>query len=181
MVGLPASASCVGTIHRPGAHSPAATDDCRACAAHYAGSALPLDFGEVGQRKIFLFVEAKPNSPPRIEEISYEGGKPLAEVRLTLKDLDAQQAGLRSAGWLRVTVPLDEPDPDLARKVRALVPNTVVVHGELPDRPIQEPARPAAGATPAELYRAYHLRQHGQEPVPEVLEAFHGLYETSKG
>jgi DNA repair protein SbcD/Mre11 len=174
---LPAAAQYValGHIHKPQrmSRSPAP--------AYYAGSPLPLDFSEVGQRKVFLFIEAKCGEPARIEQISYEGGKPLADVRLTLGQLDMQQAGLRSAGWLRVTVPLDEPDPDLARKVRALVPNTVVVHGELPKRPAQDPARPAAGATPAELYRAYHLREHGQEPEAEVVEAFHGLYERSKG
>jgi exonuclease SbcD len=174
---LPASAHYIalGHIHKPQrmARAPAP--------AHYAGSPLPLDFSEVGQRKVFLFIEAECGVPARIEQISYEGGKPLADVRLTLEQLDMQQAGLRSAGWLRVTVPLEEPDPDLARKVRALVPNTVVVLAELPERAVQEVARPPAGATPIELYRAYHLREHGQEPDPEVVEAFHGLYERSKG
>ncbi len=54
-------------------------------------------------------------------------------------------------GWLRVTVPLTDKDPDLNRKVRELLPNALVVRAELPavEAPAGHPAgerRPAGQA-----------------------------------
>jgi exonuclease SbcD len=174
---LPASAQYValGHIHKPQRVETAPGP------AYYAGSPLQLDFGEAGQRKVFLVVEARPGLPARVEQVPYEGGKPLQDLRLTLQQLDEQRGQLLEAGWLRITVPLEEPDPDLARKVRGLVPNAVVVHAELPERPALEPDRPAAGATPVELYQAYHLRRHGEKADEEVEAGFQALYQEAGG
>ena len=78
-------------------------------------------------------------------------------------------------------MPLDEPDPDLNRKVRQLVPNAVVVYPELPRREVTPASRPGPSAGPLELYRAYHGQRHGQAPTLEVEEAFDGLYQEVGG
>ena len=176
---LPASAQYValGHIHKPQRveAAPAPT--------YYAGSPLQLDFGEAGQRKGFLVIEARPGLPIRVEEVPYEGGTSLGIHTLTLPQIEQQQAALRQAGWLRITVPLDEPDPDLLRKVRALVPNAVVVHPELPQRSSNDHPqdRPAAGAAPIELYRAYFQRDQGGPPDEELEAAFQHLYADVQG
>jgi exonuclease SbcD len=176
---LPASAQYValGHIHKPQRVETAPVP------TYYAGSPLQLDFGEAGQRKGFLVIEARPGLPIRVEEVPYEGGTPLGVQTLTLPEIEGQQARLRQAGWLRITVPLDEPDPDLARKVRALVPNALIVHPGFTQRPTADlpQDRPAAGATPIELYRAYHQRVQGEPPNDELQAAFQRLYADVQG
>lgn len=176
---LPASAQYValGHIHKPQRieAAPAPT--------YYAGSPLQMDFGEVGQRKGFLVIEARPGLPIRVEEVPYEGGVPLGDHTLTLSQIEELQAALNSSGWLRITVPLEAPDPDLSRKVRSLVPNAIVVRPELSERkpPDGPQDRPAAGAAPVELYRAYFRRDQGEPPDEEIEAAFQGLYAEAQG
>jgi exonuclease SbcD len=174
---LPASAQYValGHIHKPQRVETAPGP------AYYCGSPLQLDFGEAGQRKVFLVVEVSPGLPARVEEVPCEGGRPLQDLTLTLSEIEERRDRLLEAGWLRICVPLGEADPDLARKVRALVPNAVVVHAELPERPALDPARPTAGATPVELYQAYHQRRHGERPDEEIEAGFRALYHDAEG
>jgi exonuclease SbcD len=176
---LPATAQYValGHIHKPQRVEAAPTP------TYYAGSPLQLDFGEAGQRKGFQVIEARPGLPIRVEEVPYEGGTPLGISTLTLPQIEQQQATLRQAGWLRITVPLDEPDPDLLRKVRTLVPNALVVHPELPQRSSNDRPqdRPAAGAAPIELYRAYLQRDQGGPPDEELEATFKHLYADVQG
>jgi exonuclease SbcD len=174
---LPASAQYValGHIHKPQRVETAPGP------AYYAGSPLQLDFGEAGQRKVFLVVEVRAGLPARVEEVPYEGGKRLQVLTLTLPQIEEQRGQLLEAGWLRISVPLKEPDPDLARKVRSLVPNAVVIHAELPERPALEPGRPAASAMPIELYQAYHQRRHGEPADGEIEAGFQILYQDAEG
>jgi exonuclease SbcD len=169
---LPSTAHYIalGHIHRPQRVEAAPSP------AYYAGSPLQLDFGEAGERKVFLLVEAKPRQPARIEPIPYQGGKPLVSLRAPLAELERESITLRDAGWLRVRVPLGAPDPDLNGKVRRLLPNAVVVEAEIGrvKKQIAE-SRPPAGASPVELFRAYFLREHARQPEPDLLEAFERL------
>lgn len=173
---LPSTAHYValGHIHRPQrvAGSPAP--------AYYAGSPLQLDFGEAGEQKVFMSVDARPGQPARIESVPYAGGKPLVKVRKTLEELEGEADALGAAGWLHVTVPLARPDADINARVRRLLPNAVVVAVELPTREEAAPGeRPPQGSPPHELYRAYFRRQHGVEPEKALIETFNALYETT--
>ena len=119
-----------------------------------------------------------PGEPAAVEHVPYEGGQPLFDLRATLEELE-RTADEHRAGWLRVTVPLTERDPDLNRKVRELLPNALVVRAELP-----EPAEPSdvkleKGLPPVKHYGAYHLREHQKEADWAVLEAFQNLYDKS--
>lgn len=175
---LPASAHYValGHIHRPQKlnASPAP--------AYYAGSPLQLDFGEQNDTKTFNLIDATAGKPARVESISYEGAKKLETVRTTLEELEVDASSLQSRGWLQVIVPVHAPVPDLAMRVRKLVPNAVRVEVELPKR--KEPSakeRLPHGAAPPELYRAYFRKEHQGEPEKSLIEAFKELYETSGG
>jgi exonuclease SbcD len=177
---LPSTASYIalGHIHRPQKIDAPAP-------AYYAGSLLQMDFGEAGEEKTFTVVTASPGKPGErapapaiIEHVPYEGGLPLVDLRATLAELE-ETAGQYRTGWLRVTVPLTEKDPDLNRKVRELLPNALVVRADLPEAEEPPEIRLEPGISPVGHYRAYHLRVHQQEADWAVLETFQNLYDQA--
>jgi len=149
--------------------------------AYYAGSPLQLDFGEVGQLKTFVLVNATPGRPAQVEHVPYEGGLPLQDVHATLAELESDADKYRNGRWLRVTVPLTEQDSDINRKVREILPNALVVRVDLPAPTGDNVERFAAGASAPEHYSAYHRKEHDRDPDPEVLETFQQLYEQTSG
>ncbi|HEY7216318.1 MAG TPA: exonuclease SbcCD subunit D [Thermoanaerobaculia bacterium] len=170
---LPPTASYIalGHMHKP-------QEIAAPAPAFYAGSLLQMDFGEAGEEKSFVVVTASPGKPANIEHVPYEGGLPLVDLRASLAELEATADDYRT-GWLRVTVPLTEKDPDLNRKVRELLPNALVVRAELPE-PEEPPEVPLEkGLSPAAHYAAYHLREHNQPADWAVLEAFKNLYDQA--
>jgi exonuclease SbcD len=170
---LPHTAQYValGHIHKP-QRLPAAP-----APAEYAGSPLQLDFGEVGQAKSFVVVEATASRPARIERVAYEGGMPLFDLRLTMPELEASVEQYRDAGWLRVTVLLETLHPDLGRKVRERLPRAVSVKYELPSV-AEAPVACRDGKRPLELYREYYCqRVNHQPPGPPLEAAFQQLYD----
>jgi exonuclease SbcD len=172
---LPPKASYVALGH---IHKPQKVDG--KVPAYYAGSLLQMDFGEAGEEKSFNLVTASPGKPGVVEAIPYQGGLPLVDLHATLAELEANAERHRK-GWLRVTVPLTEKDPDLNRKVRALLPNALVVRAELPEAEERPDLRPESGASPDRLYAAYHLRTH-QHPVElAVLDKFLDLHAQASG
>ena len=170
---LPSTASYIalGHLHKP-------QEIAAPAPAFYAGSLLQMDFGEAGEEKSFIVVTASPGKPADIEHVPYEGGLSLVNLRASLAELEAAADNYRT-GWLRVTVPLTEKDPDLNRKVRELLPNALVVRAELPEA--EEPAdiRLEKGMSPMEHYGAYHLHAHQQPADWSVLEAFQNLYDQA--
>jgi exonuclease SbcD len=170
---LPANASYVALGH---IHKPQQIDV--QVPAYYAGSLLQMDFGEAGEEKSFIVVTASPGEPATIEHVPYEGGLPLVDLRSTLEELEETADELRT-GWLRVTVPLTEKDPDLNRKVRELLPNALVVRAELPEPEEQPEIHLEPGVTPLGHYGAYHRRAHQQEADLAVLETFQSLYDQA--
>lgn len=176
---LPTSAHYIalGHIHKPQRLASVAAP------AVYAGSPLQLDFGEAGEDKSFVLIEAQPRQPARVERVPYEGARPLQRVRHTLAELEREASRLATA-WLHVVVPLTLRDPDLAAKVRRLLPNAVRIEAELPqmaDETAPGQALSPRGTPPAELYQAYHRRQHGRAPEPALVEAFEQLRHDEEG
>ncbi len=168
---LPSAAHYIalGHIHRP--QSVAAPSP-----AEYAGSPLQLDFGESGEAKSFVRIDAAPGRPARIHRVPYRGGRPLAIVRATLDELAARRDELAAAGWLKITVLAPEPDPELSRKVRTLLDNTVAVDLACPVRDPDDAGTPATGdELPAEVYRAWFTRTHGRDADDATLRAFDAL------
>ncbi|MGH9887770.1 MAG: metallophosphoesterase family protein, partial [bacterium] len=174
---LPTNAHYValGHIHKP---QPVPASPSPAC---YAGSPLQMDFGESGEDKSWVLVDARAGQPVRCERVPYRGGRALEKVRATLPDLERDAARLSARGFLWVTVPLFAPEPDLNSHVRRLLPNAVKVEPELPEaeRAVPE-TRPASSAPAAEIYAAYHARTHGAPPPPELLTAFQALHAAAE-
>jgi exonuclease SbcD len=179
---LPPTASYVALGHL---HKPQKIDG--PVPAYYAGSLLQMDFGEAGEEKSFVVVTAtpgkrakpaKPAPPANIEHVPYQGGLPLVDLRASLAEL-SQSAERYRRGWLRVTVPLTERDPDLNRKVRELLPNALVVRAELPETEEPPELRLEMGLSPVEHYAAYHRHAHEQEADLFVLETFQNLHDQA--
>lgn len=149
----------------------------------YAGSPMQMDFGEEGEDKSFVLVEAKPGQPARLERIRYEGGKTLHTVTETLAGIEARADELRTKGWLRVKVKLDELDVDINRKVRGLLPNVVAVDIELPEREgeVSEGTLSLADNAASEVFRAHYRRRHGVEPSDGLIRLFEELEEQCSG
>ncbi len=166
----------LGHIHRP------QRLEATGSPAHYAGSTLQMDFGEVGETKGFVLVDARPGQPARTEQVPYRGGRSLQRVRATLADLERDAAFYnRSDALLSVRVPMQAPDPDLNARVRKLLPNALRVEAELPQATLLDPGAAAAHArsiAPAELYAAFVKKARGDAALePELLAAFATLYE----
>lgn len=171
---LPVKASYIALGH---IHMPQRVDV--PAPAWYAGSLLQMDFGEAGEQKSFVVVTASPGQPATVEHVPYEGGIPLVDLRATLEELELAADKHRGSGWLRVTVPMTESDPDINRKVRELLPNALVVRAELPEPEELPDIRLDAGLSPVGHYGAFHLREHQREADLSVLETFQDLYDQA--
>jgi DNA repair protein SbcD/Mre11 len=92
----------------------------------YAGSPIPLDFGEEREQKEVVLVEAEPGAPAVVTPIALGGGRPLRTIVGTLDEVRAAAPTAVDA-VCRVTVCTDEPVPDLAALVAELLPGANVV------------------------------------------------------
>jgi len=170
---LPAEAAYValGHVHMPqvvkGSPAP----------ARFAGSLLQLDFGEAGQRKSVVVVEAVPGKPAKIDEVPLSSGRPLRDLRGTLDGVIAQGAEAGDA-WLRVFVQTDGPVPGIADRVREELPNALDVK-LVYEREDGGGAggTPLSSLHPREQFIAYHEAHHGVRPSEELLVAFDEVLE----
>lgn len=155
----------LGHLHRP-QRIPAAAP------VRYSGSPLQLDFGESGEPKSTVLVEAEPGKPASIEVLPLTGGTPLVTLTGTLE----QVIGLAdSVGDAHVKVVLDEaPRVGLADDVREVIPGVVEVSLERPVAP--ESPRPGArlGRPPRELFVEY-LQSQGA--AADLVGTFDELFD----
>lgn len=143
--------------------------------AEYAGSPLQLDFGEAGEAKGWVLVDARAKQPARVERVPYRGARELKKIERTPAELERDAAALRAENALLwIAVPLPAPDPELNGKVRKLVPNAVRVEAKVPAVDAAGEARPPEGAPPREVFAAY-CRHEGHEPAPALLAEFDRL------
>ncbi|MEZ4460266.1 MAG: exonuclease SbcCD subunit D [bacterium] len=157
-------------------HKPQALD--AACPAYYAGSPFQLDFGEVGELKTFNVFDARAGGAgPKPKLVPYQGAKPLKEMQGTLTEILDAAPDYQDA-WVRVTVDLQAPDPDVARRVRAAIPGAVVVHANLPKK--EAPKSHTAGLTHVEMYREWVSGQNHAFP-DDMIREFERLYVEVKG
>jgi exonuclease SbcD len=136
----------LGHLHRPQAVP-------GPCPIRYPGSPLQLDFGEAGEAKVALVVDAAPDRPAAVTEVPLRSGRRLVEAAGTLAEL----AGLAvdAEAYLKVRV-RERHRVGLADEVRALFPGAVDVVVEAPDGEARAPApERRAGRAPAELFDVY--------------------------
>lgn len=139
----------------------------------YAGSPLQLDFGEAGEEKGLLVVDAEPGVPSRVEEVALTAGTPLVRLGGTLAQVAAAAEGL---GEAYVRVELEEPTRvGLADEVRDLVPGVVDVVLARPPEVSSRGSEHRIGREPR-LLLAEYLVEKGVDD-PRLLALFDELWE----
>jgi DNA repair protein SbcD/Mre11 len=103
-----------GHIHRP--------QKLPSAPGWYAGSPVPLDFGEEGEDKISLLVEIEPGRPAHVTELPYTQPRPLVRLSGTLEELAESCAQVKRA-ICQVTVVSDDPVDDLPERLAELLPH----------------------------------------------------------
>ncbi len=96
-------------------------------AGRYAGSPIPLDFGEEGEAKSVVLVEAEPGRPARIEVHDLSGGRSLRRLEGTLEEL-RKQAPTVGAALCLVTVDTETPTNGLVERVQELLTQAVLLN-----------------------------------------------------
>jgi exonuclease SbcD len=147
--------------------------------AEYAGSVLALDFGEAGERKRVVIVDAEPGRPAVVTSVPIRGGRPLVRAAGTWEDLEARAEELADS-YLDLTVRVGGPDPDLGRRAAQTFPYLVNVR---PERPAGERRERAVGGPRPkddELYAAFCRDVACADPPAELLSLFRsGLEEVA--
>jgi len=160
----------MGHIHAPqpvpGAPVPAA----------YAGSLLPLDFGEAGEIKRVVIVDAEPGRLATVTSIPLSSGRPLVRASGTWAELEARTDELRES-YLDLSVRVAGTDTDLARRASERFPYLVNVRAQHP--PGERSARVDSGVRPTdeELYAEYYRGDTGEEPPPGLIALFRQVLE----
>jgi exonuclease SbcD len=136
--------------------------------AEYAGSLLPLDFGEAGERKRVVLVDVEPGRLATVRSVPITAGRPLRRERGTWDEIAARADAIADS-YLDLTVDVGGPDPELGRRAAELFPFLVRVRTE---RPAVQRRERVGGARPddADLYAAF-VRATNNDDAPEPLLA----------
>jgi exonuclease SbcD len=134
--------------------------------AEYAGSLLALDFGEAGERKRVVIVDAEPGRLATIESVPLASGRPLVRATGDWDSIETRSDDLADA-YLDLIVKTSGTDLTLADRARHTFPFLVKVRAWRPEGERRE--RLLKGhRTWDELYADYYAREH-REPAPEEL------------
>ena len=113
----------------------------------YAGSLVPLDYGERVQRKQVVLVSI--DDEVRVEPCEIATGRPLVEFDGTLEEFERRAAdGGLDGHILKARVRSPDPIPDLADRLFARSPRCVVF--DLHNAPANQAAQAIAAADPGE-------------------------------
>ena len=156
----------------------------RGVTGRYAGSPIPLDFGEERERKEVVVVEAEPGRPATVTPQPLRGGRPLRTIVGRLEEI-REVAPTVADALCRVTVCTDEPVPDVAHLVGELLPGATLVEVNedcaATRLEVVEAASDEIGAEPSftELFREY-LAERGTRGAraSRVLRTFETLIQA---
>jgi DNA repair protein SbcD/Mre11 len=170
---FPASAHYValGHLHRP-------QEVASPSRAFYSGSPLQLDFGEQGQRKRVLIVEARPGRPASIESVDLSSGRRLRDVSGTLAELESA-ASTFGNDYLRVTVKASHPVPGLGERIRNMLPNAIDIKSEYPQTEVSQPTSASQNATPDQRFADFYRVEEGVDAPEDLMQLFQELYDEA--
>ena len=146
--------------------------------AEYSGSILPLDFGESGERKRVVIVDAEPGRLAVAESVELRSGRKLVRVTDSWDAIEARADEL-AGSFLDLTVRTTGTDMTLAERARETFPLVVKVRAHRPAGEISE--RITKGHREwDELYADYYRREHAkEEPPDELLTLFREVLEEA--
>jgi DNA repair protein SbcD/Mre11 len=173
----PVNLAAFGHIHRPQSLPGSVVT------GEYAGSPIPIDFGEVGETKSVVVYEAAPQAPTKVTRVPLSGGRPLWRFAGTLDELAAQASDVGRALAL-VTVKTVQPAVDLADQVQDLLPKATLLYvaEECSSRKLQALTRADAVSDEADFTEMFadFLSQRGTKvgSADRVLKAFKTLIDA---
>ena len=145
--------------------------------AHYAGSLLALDFGEAGERKRVVIVDAEPGRLATIESVPLTMGRRLERITGDWPSIEARAEELADA-FLDLTVKTSGTDLTLADRARAIFPFVVKVRAWRPEGERRE--RLVKGHRSwHDLYADYYAREHSEAAPDELLALFRDVLEEA--
>jgi exonuclease SbcD len=134
--------------------------------AEYAGSLLQLDFGEAGEHKRVVIVDAEPGVPASVRSVAVTSGRRLERVRGRWSAIE-DRTDLDDA-YLDLVVETDGPDGDVLDRARERFPWVVKVQAEYERRDAEVIA--TSDRPLDELYGDFHELEHG-ERLPDATRA----------
>jgi exonuclease SbcD len=171
---IPAGAQYValGHIHAPqsvpGANVP----------AEYAGSLLALDFGEAGEQKRVVVVDAEPGRLATVRSVPITSGRPLVRARGTWDELAARAEELGDA-YLDLTVSVGGPDPELGRRAAETFPYLVRVRADRPTAERRTTRAAAERPSDVDLYGEFVRTTTGSDPPAALLDLLRDVLEEA--
>ncbi len=144
--------------------------------AQYAGSLLPLDFGEAGEDKRVVVVDVEPGRLATVTSVPLVGGRPLVRASGTWDDLEARADEL-GASFLDLTVKVGGVDHDLGRRAAETFPYLVNVRAERPAG--ERRPRPEGTERPGDdaQYAAFFERDTGEQAPEDLVALFRSVLE----
>jgi exonuclease SbcD len=147
--------------------------------AEYAGSVLPLDFGEAGEHKRVVVIDAMPGRLAVAESVPLQCRRPLVRRSGTWEEIEAGAGELQDV-YLDLTVETSAVDVTLGQRARAAFPLLVNV------RPLRRESERGEretrrGRTLPQLYDAYYRRERpGEEPPGDLLDLLRDVLEEAE-
>ncbi len=136
--------------------------------AEYAGSLLQLDFGEAGEEKRVVVVDAKPGIHAGTLSVPVTAGRRLVQASGAWSEIAARN-DLDDA-FLDLTVATDGPEPGLMDRARERFPYVVKVRAEY--ERVEVIQRGGVGRPLDELYAEYHAEAHAASPPDDLMGLF---------
>ncbi|GEM_PF-696485 len=161
--------------------------------AEYAGTLLPLDFGERNERKRVVVVEAVPGTPVRIESVELATASRRPLVRLTgdweaimdarnklLTELPLSNPHLdpSEGPYFDIVVETDGADLGLGDMVRENFANVVKVRSNYEHFDI--PVESRRNKPFAESYKEYFQAEYGRVPDADLMNVFAQVLEQTE-
>jgi exonuclease SbcD len=129
---------------------------------------LELDFGEAGEQKRVVVVEAEPGVPATVRSLPLSAGRRLVRVRGEWQELLKRDDVHDS--YLDVTVQTAGPDPGLVDRAREEFDHLVHVRADYPR--VDSDSSGRGGRSLDELYGMYYENAEGVAAPEELLVAF---------
>jgi DNA repair protein SbcD/Mre11 len=148
--------------------------------AEYAGSLLPLDFGEAGERKRVVVVDVEPGRLAVAESVPLACPRPLERVQGTWEQIEARADELRGC-YLDLTVDTSAVDVTLGQRAREAFPLAVNVRPRRQDAERTASRETRRDRSWAELYEAYFRREHSdEEPPADLIDLFRDVLDQAE-
>jgi len=148
--------------------------------AEYAGSVLPLDFGEAGEAKRVVVVDVEPGRLAVTESVPIACPRPLVHVDGTWERIEARMEELRGS-YVDLTVDTSAVDVALGQRARETFPFLVNVRPRRREADRAAVRERRAGRSLSELYEEYYLREHGDDhPANDLLDLLRDVLDEAE-